>query len=332
MHCLEQQLLHSWPLQRWSDTITVIAVSGGADSVALLRALKSTSTGSKARLIAAHFHHELRPNEADEDLAFVVSLCDQLEIPLKIGRKNIARQASHQGKGIEEMARDSRYQFLRSVSRQVGARNVVTAHTRDDQIETVLHRILRGTGLTGLSGIPRARMLEEGIGLVRPLLNSSRCDVENYLQLLNQPFREDSSNRDVRYTRNRIRHQLLPLLAQEYNPHVDKALHRLTRLASEIREITIPLVDALYEAAVHKSPSGIHISLPSLANQPPYLVRELFVRIWCEANWPRQAYGFEQWDVLAANVTDSTLPVEQSLPGGVQIRREGDRLHLTRVS
>ena len=150
--------------------------------------------------------------------------------------------------------------------------------------------------------------------------------------MLNQPFREDSSNRDIRYTRNRIRHQLLPLLAQEYNPHVDKALNRLIRLASEIREITIPLVDRLYETAVSTSTSGIHISLPSLANQPPYLVRELFVQIWCEANWPRQAYGFEQWDMLAANVTDSTSPVEQSLPGGIQIRREGDRLQLTRVS
>src|SRR5205823_11908216 len=133
---------------------------------------------------------------------------------------DVAAVAQGSGRGIEETARDERYRFLEVTAVAIGCRAIATAHTADDQAETILHHVLRGTGLAGLRGIPRARELASGITLIRPLLDLERSVVLDYLAKIGQDFRDDASNRDEAYTRNRIRHQLLPLLAREYNPHI----------------------------------------------------------------------------------------------------------------
>lgn len=194
------------------------AVSGGADSVCLLHILHSLGFS----LAAAHYNHGLRGGEADRDEAFVRDLCRQWNIPLTVGYGDVAAEASLRKQGIEETARNMRYDFLYKTAEKVGAERIATAHTLDDNAETILLNMIRGTGISGLAGIQPVSG-----PLIRPLLSHSRRDVEEYLTAQQLPHVEDSSNCDLSYTRNRLRLQVMPLL-RELNP---KAAEHISALA-----------------------------------------------------------------------------------------------------
>lgn len=198
----------------------LVALSGGADSVALLRVL--LALGYRAR--AFHLNHCLRGDEAERDEDFVRTLCASLGVPLAVRRADIRTAAAARGESIETAARHLRYQMLAEDAR--GAR-IATAHTADDNVETVLFHLTRGTGPKGLGGIPPVRG-----AIVRPLLETGRAEIENYLASLGQPFVTDSTNFSVDYTRNRIRHEVVPVL-RDINPALCAAINRLTALARQ---------------------------------------------------------------------------------------------------
>ncbi|HZY72583.1 MAG TPA: tRNA lysidine(34) synthetase TilS [Edaphobacter sp.] len=215
-----------------------VAVSGGADSVALLLALHSANAAKRdslgVGLSAAHVHHGIRPGEADIDQQFVEALCARLDIPLQIHRANIPESAARTGETIEEAARNVRYDFFASLIGDGHADSVLTAHTLDDQAETVLMKLLRGAWTEGLSAIhPVVQIGGPRPGkILRPFLNTRRIEIEAYLKQTGQSWREDSTNIDTAYTRNRIRHELLPRL-RDYNPNLDRTLAHLAELARE---------------------------------------------------------------------------------------------------
>jgi tRNA(Ile)-lysidine synthase len=201
---------------------------------------------------------------------------------------------------------------------------VVTAHTADDQAETILHRILRGTGIAGLAGMARTRPLGPAATLIRPLLGVRRSEIVDYLEALSQPYRHDSSNRDARLTRNRIRNELFPQLASQYNSGVVEALLRLGHLADELQDLVAGLVDELASrACVRQQHHDVCIALAPLAGQPRYVVRELLVTVWRQEGWPLQAMGFDQWDLLASMLLsrpdDSPAPAKRMFPGSVLV-------------
>ncbi|MFP6693059.1 MAG: tRNA lysidine(34) synthetase TilS, partial [Pirellulales bacterium] len=173
---LEAKLRAAWPPDAWRDVTVVLAVSGGADSTALLRAAARLKAGGCGRLVVGHFNHGIRPS-GEEDERFVAAVCESLDIPFEIRRGDVAASAANEGDGIESAARRARYEFLAAVAEQHGARLVATAHTADDQAETILHHIVRGTGLTGLSGMPRSRPLSPAVSLLRPMLSIRRAEV-----------------------------------------------------------------------------------------------------------------------------------------------------------
>ena len=196
------------------------AVSGGADSICLLHALYRLRPALGFSLAAAHYDHRLRGAESRRDALFVeqfVSLCCGRQhlpdgrvlppVPLLLGSGDVAGEAKARGAGLEETARDMRYAFLRQAARQAGADRIATAHTADDNAETLLFHLARGTGLRGLGGIPPVRG-----ELIRPLLTTTRREVEAYLAYYALPHMEDSSNEEDGFTRNRIRHRLMPVL------------------------------------------------------------------------------------------------------------------------
>src|SRR6516165_2210826 len=207
----------------------VVAVSGGPDSVALLRLLLVLhKSGSIGTLTVAHLNHQLRDAASDVDEDFVRCLATNLGLPFRGQRINVAELARARGENLEGTARQVRYDWLTEIARREGARWVATGHTADDQAETVLHRLVRGTGLQGLSGIPPSRELAPGIELIRPLLNTTRAEVLSYLKDIRQSFCTDASNTDLSFTRNRIRQELLPALARDFNPEIVSVLCRLT--------------------------------------------------------------------------------------------------------
>jgi len=218
------------------------AVSGGADSVALLLLIHGENAlprnGLGVGLSAVHVHHGLRGEEADADLAFVEALCLRLEVPLHVHHASVpdrvaASRAAGAPETIEEAARALRYDVFAGLIAQGHADFVLTGHTLDDQAETVLMKLLRGAWTEGLSGIHPVVQVGTPIrpsGILRPLLSTRRAELEDYLRTRHQPWRTDSSNADEAFTRNRIRHQLLPIL-RGYNPSVDNTLANLAELA-----------------------------------------------------------------------------------------------------
>jgi len=333
---LESALAASWPPAEWCEVTVLVAVSGGADSVALLRAMRALKTGGEGRLLAAHLNHGLRGPEADDDEAFVADLCAKLGVPCHTGRTDVEKLAAERGDGLEEAAREARYQFLTRTAAESGARYLVTAHTADDRAETILHRIVRGTGIAGLAGIARARFIPEaGLTLIRPLLGVRRAELLAYLDELGQPFRQDPSNRDPRFTRNRIRHELLPVLAQRFNPGVVDAVLRLGTLAGEAQRVVDHLVEELAaRSVVARDADFVQIDAGPLAEEPRYLVRELLVAVWRGQGWPVQSMGFGEWDELAGLIAAcDELPADEApgrlkrdMPGGVSVAVEEGRL------
>lgn len=323
-----------WLPADWHEVTVLVAVSGGADSVALVRSLAALQT-AEGRLVAAHFHHGLRGEAADADAAFVARLAGELGLPLETGKADPTRlaPATSAGSGMEEAARNARYEFLKAAAGRHGARYVATAHTADDQAETVLHRIVRGTGLAGLSGMRRSRPLMHGVSLIRPLLGVRRAELLEYLHRLGQPFCDDATNRDLGFTRNRLRHDLLPRLAADYNAQVLDALLRLSRLAGEAQAVIATVVDGFMPRCVQAEPNRIVIDCGLLTSLPRYLVRELLVAAWRRQSWPEQAMGFAQWDELAGlTLTKGSAepPPGTTLPGGVRAWREGEILVIVR--
>jgi tRNA(Ile)-lysidine synthase len=282
-----------------------IAVSGGGDSVGLLRVVHQLAGPLGLRLSVAHLDHGVRGEEAHADAAFVAALAGSLGLPFVLGAWRPTRSGH-----FESDARRARYEWLTDVARVRGASVIAVGHTSDDQAETILHRIIRGTGLRGLAGIPSRRVLSSNprLTLVRPLLGISREEVRKYLSVLKQPFRDDASNADLSRTRARIRHDLLPKLAADYNPNVALALARLGSLASSFeRALEADLRDLEKSAVLTRTPDCVVLKHGLLQSIPAIQRAEILRRVWRRAGWPEASMSARRWRRLAALVRDDEI-------------------------
>ena len=214
----------------------VVAVSGGADSVSLLYILHKVGAELGIDVHIAHLDHGLRGVDSAEEADYVRSLADRLELPATIERRDVESYRRDNHLSLEEAAREVRYKFLEEVAQNVGAASVAVAHNRNDHIETVLLHLLRGSGLTGLMGLKADSILRyKRVGplrVIRPLICATRAEVEAYCTDNGLEYRTDATNRALTQTRNRIRLKLLPSLRRDFNPRIDEALDRLSRMAA----------------------------------------------------------------------------------------------------
>ena len=237
----------------------LVGVSGGADSMALLHVMTHWSEPA-LQVSVVHIHHGLRGVFADNDAAFVRDYCGNNNIPLTVIHADVAAVAKEQHLTIEEAGRRVRYEQFETVRRSIGADFVLTAHHADDQVETVLMHLIRGCGTDGLTGIPAKRG-----NICRPLLCCTRAEIAAYCQSKHIPYVSDETNSDTRYTRNDVRHRVLPLL-REMNPAVDEAVLRLSRHAAEDAECLNRLAEtALGEAQLEEGYSAVKMSEQSVA-------------------------------------------------------------------
>lgn len=327
LHAFERQLEEDWPGEAWRDENVLCAVSGGADSIGLLRGMLALREKGSGNFAVAHYNHRLRGDAADRDEAFVAQVAAQCAIPLEVGRAALSVDLSS-----EAEAREERYDFLNDAARRSGARYVVTAHTADDVAETILFRIFRGTGVAGLAGIPRLRSLSNSVTIIRPLLTTRRALIREYLTAIDQPHREDRSNQDVSFARNRLRHELIPQLEAQHNPQV---VDSLVRLAAQAQEMTTLFDEqfAQFEQVglLTRTTARVEIRRVAVQRLNPVLLREFFLRIWKQQAWPMQAMDAAKWRQLAACATAPSH--EQSLlllPGGIRAENQGELLLLTR--
>lgn len=310
------------------------AVSGGADSICLLHALYHLREKMDFSLSAAHYNHLLRGEESQRDARFVsqfIALCcgpqrllDGRILPavrLYEGSGDVAAESKARGTGLEETAREMRYAFLRETARVAGADWIATAHTANDNAETLLFHLARGTGLRGLGGIAPRRDR-----LIRPLLTTTRREVEDYLLHYALPHMEDSTNSDDRYTRNRIRHQVLPVL-DEISPGF---LARMADTAQQLREDEDCLRAFAQEIADQAQPvdSGLSIDVAQLANAPAPIalraVRLLLGQLW----GGDQNCGSVHLQSVLSLCLGKSPSAQADLPHGCIARRSYDRLLL----
>ncbi len=316
----------------------LVAVSGGADSVALLLALRSVAREFGIDVRAAHLHHRLRGAEADADLASVRELCARLDVPLEWARWNARARMKRRGGSGQAGLRALRRAFLAGAARRAGAVAIATAHTADDQLETVLMRLLRGTGLTGLAGMRPRRG-----AWIKPLLEATRAEVEADLRAQGVPWRDDRSNESRAYLRNRLRHEAIPALlgalapgpaaVSTPAPEARAALaRRVARAANEARGAS-----DLLERWARRVLSGPHriqageLALDSraVATYPLAARRALWRRLWAMAAPGAGGLTHRHLDSLLELLESRRPGARVELPGGwVAVRVPGGRVRL----
>jgi len=322
---IEEYFSQNNPLSRWKDHSILIALSGGADSTALLRLFHHFQKEFDLKLFAAHANHQLRGEESDSDENFVDELCRKFNIPCVIKRLSIERTSE----GLEADARRARYAFLEKTAEELGCRYVATAHHRNDQIETILYRILRGTGIAGLAGMARCRKLNEAVTLIRPLLSFSRDEILSYLERTGQEWRTDSTNFSENMFRNRLRHQLIPFLKKEFSPNLEKSLERLGNIAESAQNFINSQKEFLAKKAVVSTAAGIKIFPKNSPETEKFLWSELLRRIWQENALPQQSMGQKEWDLMTAMLLrEKGTPEIHIFPGNVEVHRETDTLRI----
>lgn len=355
-----QEIESAWPGARYRDVGVVVGCSGGADSVCLVHALnqlrqcqppgkislESTRVAAsvdqveanpKGFLMIAHFNHGLRGAESDGDEQFVRELASGLNLPLEVGRSDGSR-------ADEQSARDDRRAFLGNVARASGSRYIALGHSIDDNVETVLYRLLRGTGPQGMTGMSPFRTLSEqdtdrDFVVSRPMLGLRRTQIRLAMQDAGFAWREDRSNESSIYRRNWIRNQLIPLIENQMPhavPAISRAIDGQQQWAAVIGSLVTRWMDRYLIAsqpltiATHSDvASGANGSSGAVANQHPEdaqaVAIEALRRCWMEKQWPLQAMGQSQWAMLFDQIIGRGPDVIM-LPGGIRASRSDGKI------
>lgn len=315
----------------------VVAVSGGPDSVALLDALKrlianaaplidheTPSVPSETQLVVAHFNHAQRGLESDADMEWVERLASSYALPCICSTLALP-ESTTAGAGVSEaFLRQARHRFLKTIASQLGAAWIATGHTSDDLVETMLHHLLRGTGPAGLASIAPMRRINRHTQLVHPLLGVSKTIVLEYLAQHGIEYRIDPSNASDRYTRNRIRHQLLPYLRDfAGSPRLDERLRITSQWIREEHAVIEQLASEwLIAASIEHGEDHFELSLePTRATAWP-VIREALVQRWHARAWPLREMGARHWERLRRLIERAWIsphPQRLQLPGAIEV-------------
>jgi tRNA(Ile)-lysidine synthase len=311
----------------------VVGVSGGADSLCLLGMLKEAGF----RVEAAHLNHQLRL-EAKSDEDHARRIATDIGVSFTAESVDVSGFANEHGLSIEEAARKCRYQFLFKTARNMKAQAVVVAHTADDQVETILMHLLRGTGLSGLKGMLPLSLLPEFDGeipLIRPILHLWRIDTESYCHQNKLEFVVDASNVDQTYFRNKLRHSLIPDL-ETYNPQFKKALNRMSISLQDDHEMLSSLIDRAWgDAVVEQGQGFIAFSSVVLEKSTAGMRRNLFKRTMQKLRPGLRDVDFDVLDLAARSISGKTYAQGVSpsrmldLTGGLYLFKEEDRTYIT---
>lgn len=291
----------------------VVGVSGGADSMALLHLLVRMADNMNLRLHIAHVNHMIRGADADADGEFVIRAGKAMGIDVHLRKVDVPALAAQRGITLEDAGREARYGLFADVARECGLSLVAVAHNANDNAETVLMRILRGTGTRGLAGIPPVRH-HGGLTIVRPLIEVSRDIIEDYCAEHSIEFRTDETNTDTSYMRNRVRCQLLPLLETDYNPSIRSALERLARNAASDEDCLHSLaLEMVNQCVVSQTSDSVTLSKNALARAHEALSSRVLTWAYCKAAGNRQ-------DLYQVHIAD--------LHNLIRAGGSGDEIHL----
>ena len=325
---VSQAIVRAGFFGRW---LTLVAgVSGGPDSTALLHCLLHLREQHSLHIHVAHLNHDFRGQEADDDADHVMGMAEALDLPATVEKWDPdefrRRHPGRASSSFEDLAREMRYAFLAGVARTTGAVAVAVGHTSDDQAETVLLHILRGAGLHGLAGMPELARWPwpkegEGISLFRPLIAAGREDTVAYCREFGLDTREDSGNSLSRFARVRVRRQLMPALALEYNPRIREALGRLARTAALELDYLEGEATRIWETLVIESGGDVYLRLPDLAELHPAFQAHLLRRAYSQVKGDSRRLQEIHIKNMVGMAVQNKSGIALSLPGGVTVHR-----------
>ncbi len=323
-----------WPAR---GEFLVIGTSGGPDSTALAFLLDELNRAQDRgwRLHLAHLNHGLRGTDSESDARFVANLAARRRWEVTIDQRPVQERAQQTGGTLEETARNERYDFFERVLANHNAQVIATAHHADDNVETVLHRLIRGTGIRGLSGIPAVRPLRNGqpYRLIRPLLNVRRADILAYLGQRGITYCHDHTNEVTEFTRNRIRNELIPKLEQDYNPAVADAVLRLTEQARRLNDFVQRAVDEKFPTMLigergAEHPTKITLNATALLREPQALQTELIRRAISTLGVGEKKLTFGHILAIVELAEKNTTGKRLELPGGLSVEYDRKTLKL----
>src|SRR3990170_2942083 len=315
-----------------SNNSVVVGVSGGPDSVALLNILHSINSAKNLhfRFYVAHLNHQLRGKSSEDDAQFVENLSKELSLPFILKNVNIQEIANQTKRSIEETARIERYKFFTESSQKYNASAVAIGHTADDNAETILHRIIRGTGISGLEGIPVKRPLtpDSTIQIVRPLLFTWRREIIDYLGKEQQNYRTDVSNYETTCFRNKIRLELIPLLEKQFNPNIKNTLVQLCQIFSANNEYLSPEAKKILKDSTIESTEGSYtLDTHFLTKQPRILQQLVFQEILNIMQIPLQEITYEHYTKILNEIAKKGRGRHFQLPGKLYLWHEHGMLY-----
>jgi tRNA(Ile)-lysidine synthase len=273
----------------------------------------------------AHFNHGLRGKDADEDEAFVKGLAEKLALPFHAGRGDVKKRRVEEGESLEEAAREARFHYLTTLSIELKAQKIALGHTLDDQAETILHRILRGTGLRGLKGMSPIRVISKkhDLFVVRPLIEVERWELEKFLYENSLKFRTDATNADTTLTRNRLRHKLIPTLEREFNPRVKSALVKLGQTAGSFYLLLREIANEVYENTKMLAAEGeVALNVDEFAKLPPAIQTLIIDKAMKQILGYSPQLNFEHYVGIISLCGEQGHGKAIRLPKGLEARRE----------
>ena len=305
----------------------VVAVSGGADSTAMLHALVELKKALAVELVVLHVNHRTRGSESDADARFVRKTCKELGDKAVVKTVDVPAMARRKRISLEMAARETRYRLFVEQARKCKGAAIVTAHTKDDQAETVLLKLARGSGMRGLAGITEVGQVED-VPLIRPMLDISRKDVERFLKRSKIAWREDSSNADDSYLRNRVRHTVLPMLEWELNPEIKDTLVKTALVLREDNE----LLELMAEEALKVCRVGKRcLDLTELRQEHRSLVRRMLIMWLIECGVDREAVDLGLISEIEKLIGGRKANAAVSITGGMAVTREYGSLSIGRA-
>jgi tRNA(Ile)-lysidine synthase len=301
----------------------LVCVSGGADSVALLHALLELRPVFDLHIEVAHLNHTLRGEESLRDADFIAALAEKLRLPFHIEKIDVNRLKNLHGTSLEETARHARYQFFEEAAKSSGCEKIALGHHADDNAELVLMNTIRGSGPAGLSGIPPVRESR----IVRPLIRVDRQTIRAFLIDRGHSWVEDSSNTDTRFTRNRIRHLLIPMLEDRFNSSVRSSLNRLGRILKDENEWIESILNPAFDRLVHLSDDGkARISAGQIQETHVAVQRRMLRRILCYIKGDSRRIELAHIESIRKLIAGTRTNGRLMLPDGIQVIKQGDVL------